>query len=116
MKKTRIVSCILICLIISMVFVGCGATKEDAIGLWKGSYDYNGNQIDRTMIVNADGSYEETVYYNGSFGRAGTGTWEVKNGKLVLKESGKPGTIEFSLSDNKLKNADGMVLLQKVVE
>ena len=113
MKKVRIVSCVLLCLIISMIIVGCGATYENVVGTWRGSYVYEGNELDRTLIVNSNGNFEYTTYKNGSFSESKSGRWSIESGALILYPSGANYQTEFTLSGNTLKNGDS-VRLQKV--
>ena len=113
MKKVRIVSCVLLCLIISMIIVGCGATYENVVGTWRGSHVYEGNEFDKTLIVNSNGDYEYTVYKNGSFSESESGRWTIESGALILHPSGADYETKFTLSGNTLKNGD-YVRLQKV--
>ena len=107
MKKTIV--CVLLCFIISMILIGCGATKENVVGGWKGSYEYEGNTFDITLTISSNNNYEKVRLKNGTLDIE-IGTWEIENGKLYLCENGKSSRSEYSLSSGTLKNGDSIRL------
>jgi major membrane immunogen (membrane-anchored lipoprotein) len=91
MKKFKfLVVAILIC---SMCFslVACGLSQEDAIGIWSGSYEYNGNQFTQTFALADDGTYVKVTVKNGEISSSEDGTYELKGGTVVLHEDGNTG-------------------------
>ena len=96
--KTRMLSRIIaVVLILSLIFVltACSSDKEmkkKVIGTWV--YD----RLTEEMTFKEDGTFTYNLYGYGT----GTGTYEIKDGKLTLKYDGGntvTGTIDFPNDD-----------------
>lgn len=108
MKKVKIAGCVLICLAFCAILVGCGATKENVVGIWNCSYVHEGNDFEQTLKINSDGSFEKTVKKNGSTTKTVSGKWTIENGELVIKESGEDATTTYKLNGDTLSNGDSI--------
>ena len=98
------IAIILVC-VICLSLCSCGISKEEAIGVWSGSYVYNGNQFSSGFVLSADGTYIQITYKNGNLNSAEEGTYEVKGGKVILHENGDMGiSCEYKYKGGKLVN------------
>ncbi len=99
---------ILICLAVALLactLASCGISEKDVIGTWQGSYVYEGNSFDRTIVIDADGTYGEVCYKNGSYKSSESGEWEISGKEVQLFENGdRSGHTPYNYSDGKLEN------------
>ena len=106
MRKIRLfIAAILICAV-CLSLCACGLKKSDAVGVWSGTYTYNGNQFSCGFVLDQDGSYAKITYKNGSLSSSETGTYEVKGGKVILHKDGKSGvSTEYKYKGGNLVNS-----------
>ena len=98
MKKVKsLISIILVC---SFCFClsSCGNLKrydvdteedtvfdeEDAEGTWTGTYFYDGNSMFVELVLNKDGTYDETLHRNGRLYKNETGRWKIVGDEVRL--------------------------------
>ena len=85
----------------------CGISRDEAVGTWSGTYEYNGNQFAVAFVLKGDGDYSKVVYKNGSLSSAEEGTWEVQGGKVILHENGNMGSsTKYTYKGGALVNND----------
>ena len=105
MKKIKIMILVALVCLICISLCACGISKEDAVGLWSGTYVYEGNQFACAFVLTEGGDYYKETFKNGSLSSSEIGTYEVKNGKVILHEDGNMGiSTEYKYSGGKLVN------------
>lgn len=104
MKKRAV--WILALLLIAGLLAGCGGLTEDkAVGTWTASWELEGKQFASSLKLKENGSFERTISQDGYPSELESGTYEITDGKLICRLSGRPGVcIEFSYSGAQLKN------------
>ena len=82
-------------LVLSIVFMICGCGKtiksDDLVGVWIGSWEYNGNHIEMGIQFDSDGTYGKISYSNGSVADVEEGTYEIKGSKVICYVNGDSG-------------------------
>ena len=87
MKKIISLSLILIML---LSFASCGLSKETVIGVWTGSYEYNGNSFELTISVYESGSFSKESIKNSSETKTVKGNWKIEGNDLLLTHYDDP--------------------------
>ena len=82
----------------------CGISKDKAVGSWSGTYEYNGNQFSVDFVLEANGQYFKETYKNGSLDSMEDGTWEVREGKVILHEYGDIAYTKYTYRGSALSN------------
>ena len=93
--------------IITVFFVcGCGSiTSGDLIGVWSGSWEYEGNQINSSIEFERNGDFIKVTYNNGNLASSEEGTYVIKGKEVICQVDGNSGnTIPFKYSGGKLVN------------
>lgn len=103
MKKTLSV---ILLVVLCLSLASCAVTKKDLVGTWTGSWTYEGNAIERTIVLEDDGTYRSTIYQNGSFAKAESGVYEIDGNSISLHETGEMGYSVFDYKGGKLVNGD----------
>lgn len=102
MKK--MISLVLV-LALCLSLVACGISEEELAGTWTGSWTYNGNSFDRTLIFDDDGNYESIMYKNGELYKTESGTYEISGNNVDLHPGGDEGqTTPYKVKGGKLVN------------
>ena len=100
----RLLSIFLVCAL-CFCLSACGISKEDAVGTWSGTYEYNGNMFAVAFVLDAGGDYAEVTYKNGTLSSVEEGTWEIDGGKVVLHKDGNTGiSVVYSYKGGALVN------------
>lgn len=100
----RLISIILVCAF--YISQGsCGISKEDTVGTWSSTYEYDGYMIDVSFVLDEDGDYAKVTYQDGSLSSIEAGTWEIRGGNVILHRNGNTGVSEiYSYKDGVLVN------------
>ena len=104
MKK--IIKITSICLILTLALsflVGCSVDKQEVVGTYVGSYEYNGNIFTKTIGLDNDGTYTELTLKNGEYSSLESGDYEIKGSKIRLYDSDS-ATYHGSWTEYKYKN------------
>lgn len=105
MRTTKRLTAIILVFAICVCLTACGISKEDAVGTWSGTYEYNGNLFAVAFVLDADGDYAKATYKNGSLSSIEEGTWEIDGGKVVLHKDGNTGvSVIYSYKNGALVN------------
>ena len=104
MKKS--IAILLVLAAIMVILSGCGSkSSEDLIGVWNGSWEYEGSAINATVLLLPTGNYYKTTYKNGNLSSKEAGTYELKGSKVCLYEDGNKGKLtEYKYNGSTLKN------------
>ncbi len=104
MKNNKVVAILILALIVSVVFVGCGGGSPKIAGYWESlgidagdgtiqteflGFSYQGVN---TLLLKKDGTAIQTV-----FGEVVEGVWEEKDGKVVI--SNLSASVVCSIDD-----------------
>ena len=107
MKK--IISALLLICILTLSLASCGVSKDKLIGMWRGEWEYNGNDIISVFELKEDGTYTEITFKRSahatdySISSTENGTYEIKGKKVRLSDA--PGSAtEFTYKNGKLEN------------
>lgn len=92
MKK--IISMLLV-VAIALSLCACGLDLGDVVGVWVAQYTYNGNEFSVSIHLNADGTYQKTIFSNGSFKDAVFGSYSLDGKTLILYENNPPSQTEY---------------------
>lgn len=111
MKKCIAIS---LCLLLCLAAIACGGIKEAEIKghTWGGSWEQDGITYTREMTFAADGTFSGTFTLNGEETPI-SGTWKLEKGKLIVKDTGGIGYMEFEYMGGKLKNGNDIALEKK---
>jgi len=102
MKKT--IALILV-LVICLSLVACGPSQEDVVGIWTGKWTYEGNTIEKTLLLSPDGTYGALTYKNGALDKLEGGTYEISGKEVELHPDGNTGiTTPYDYKRGKLVN------------
>ena len=105
MRKCRLFIAVILICAICFGLCACGLKESDAVGVWSGTYTYNGNQFSCTFALEGNGKYAKITYKNGSLSSSETGTYEVKGGKVILHKDGNMGvSTEYKYKGGNLVN------------
>lgn len=88
MKNFKRFISIVFVLILCICLCACGSDKKDIVGSWAGTWEFKGNQISCSIVLDENGEYSKTTLKNGVVSGSETGTWELKNEELHLHENG----------------------------
>lgn len=99
---------LLIAITIILSLAACGSSSSDSgelIGVWSGSWEYAGRDINCSVQFKRDGTYVDNTYVNHELQTPETGTWEMKGNKVILYIDGNKGHLqEYKYSGGKLIN------------
>lgn len=103
MKKT---AALILVLAMCLSLAACGSVQiEDLKGVWTGSWEYKGADIEMAVEIDGSGNYVQTSYRNGEFSKTEKGTVAVEGNKVICQINGNPGdTIEYKYSGGTLTN------------
>lgn len=106
MKKIRLVAMLMVISVFLMsTLSGCGAKEADVVGIWTGSWTYEGNSISKTLIVTPDHEYASEITNSSTGTKYETGIWEIQGGELKLHPNGNKGqTTAYKYKGGKLEN------------
>ena len=91
-------------LLIILVLTGCGSiTSGDLIGVWSGSWEYEGKQINSSIQFERNGDYEKVTYTDGSLSSTDDGSYTIEGNKGILKSNQNGSTSPYTYSGGKLK-------------
>ena len=91
-------------LIITILLCGCGSVSSgDLIGVWSGSWEYEGKQINSSIQFERNGDYEQVTYTDGSLSSTEDGTYTIEGNKVILKDNQFGSTSPYTYSGGKLK-------------
>ena len=94
-------------LALSMVFAlcACGDPPDPnvLVGVWRGTYEWEGDHYEVSIEFKSDGTYEKTMDKNNSPLKTETGTYTEEGSEVVLKAS-TMGKTTYSFSNGKLTN------------
>ena len=84
-KKTlRMLALCMAMLLMALTLTACGPSEEEVVGLYGGSYEYNGNTYSVGIVITAEGRYAKSTLKNGESNGSEVGDWEVKGSKVIL--------------------------------
>lgn len=106
MKKIRICLALVLICAVCISICACGLNKEDVIGVWSCTYEFDGSEFYNEFTLSADGTYSKTVHKNGSISSNESGTWTIEGNKVCLFESENSANTEYTYRGGKLINAD----------
>lgn len=95
---------LLLALVMVLALCGCGLSSGDLVGVWNGSWEYNGNMINEIIAFESNGHYEKAVYINGNPYSTESSTYEIKGNKLILHKNDDTGYTEYKYHNGKLTN------------
>ncbi len=72
--------------LITFIAVSC-LEKNDVVGVWTGSYTYNGNSYTVSISLKENGDYAKLMYKNGYYYSFETGDYEVSGNSIRLYDS-----------------------------
>ena len=106
MKKLKSIAIISLVVIICLSFAACGSklTKQKAVGVWHGTYEYNGNDFEVTFSLEANGDFERITLKNGDLYKTTTGYYEIKGNKLEMHTDGEDGVTPYKYNGKALVN------------
>ena len=91
-------------LLIILMLNGCGSIASgDLIGVWSGSWEYEGKQINSSIQFERNGDYEQVTYTDGSLSSTEDGTYTIEGNKVILKDNQFGSTSPYTYSGGKLK-------------
>ena len=85
-KMGRILSLCLVIVMVAGAMTACGIEKEELIGTWSGSYEYEGNQFTVAIVFTAT-QYSKVVMKNGSISSSDVGDYEISGREVKLYAS-----------------------------
>lgn len=91
---------VMMCL--SLCACGSELTSGDLIGVWSGSWEYDGNQFNKSIEFNRDGSFIAATYKNNTLSTVEEGTYTI-DGREVICDLNGPRII-YKYSGGKLEN------------
>lgn len=104
MKK---VVSLLMLAVLTLSLMGCTVAKEDVVGTWAGTWEYNGNSFAKAFVLSEDNTYEAVFYKNGDFHEAETGIYEIDGRTVTLYPNGdKDMGTPYDYENGNLVNAD----------
>lgn len=93
---------LILALIMILSLAACGSSKSSIeesggiVGVWNGSWEYEGNNYNESVEFMRDGTYDCIRYENNKKIRTEKGTYTVDGSKVVLKDnSGGKRTWEY---------------------
>ena len=102
-NSVKIISLVIVMSIIATMLLSCGASGEDIVGTWKGTWTYNGATYENTICIYNDGTYSSTTYKNGLWNDYESGGWEIDGKEVRLYE----GSITYKGSYKVYKYKNG---------
>ena len=79
---------IMLLLTLCVCFCSCGSDVDNLIGTWGGKWEFKGNMISVSIVLEENGQYSATTSKNGTFSSSKTGSWELNGEELRLHENG----------------------------
>lgn len=106
MKKCKNLAVgVLLCAIV-LSLCACGISREEAVGTWSGTYEYNGNRFSVAIVLDENRTYAKAVYKNQSLSSSETGTYEIDGGDVVLHKYGDASMVIYEYKNGALVNND----------
>lgn len=103
-KRICMLSIVITILIITALLNGCGSVSSgDLIGIWSGSWEYEGKQINSSIQFERDGSYVQITYTDGNLSSTEDGTYTIEGKKVLLIDNQYGSTSPYNYSNGKLK-------------
>jgi|GEM_PF-1217622 len=104
-KKLKFTAVFLALVTILMTLTSCAApTTDEVAGIYKGSYDYNGNSFTVTIVITENNTYTKHVSKNGNTPTAEIGSYEIDGNKILCKKYGEDSVTVYKYSKNTLTN------------
>lgn len=79
----KIVIAVVIAFLVGFIAVS-GLEEDDVVGMWSGSYSYNGNSYSVAFELKENGRYSKATFKNGRMHDFEVGDWDVKGGSVYL--------------------------------
>ncbi len=106
----RIISILLLVCILALSMSSCSVSEKKLIGIWRGDWEYNENEIRCIFELKEDGTYSEVTFKrkagsNGDFYISSTesGYYEIKGKEVSLCDSPGSRTV-YKYKSGKLEN------------
>ncbi len=106
MKTVKIAIVMLLIFSLGLSMVACAISKEDVVGTWKGSWNYNGYRYSKTLVLKSDGSYSFDLNRDGRLYDDETGLYEVDGNKVTLYPHYGNGKTVYTYDDDKLVSGE----------
>lgn len=109
MKKVlkAISLCTVLVMLLSLL-AGCSVSKDDLVGTWTGSWEYNGKKITSAIVFKADGTYGMSTLSGWDVSSSEAGEYEIKGNKVILYDSSSAvyhgNYMELTYRNGKLEN------------
>ena len=92
-------------MVLSLAACGSKLASGDLIGIWSGSWEYDGKDINCSIEFDRDGTYANVVYQNNSVASKEKGTYTIDGNKVILYENGNKGiSTTYQYKNGKLTN------------
>lgn len=105
MKFVKSFVTVAVLLAICLSLVACSLSRKDVVGTWTASWTYNGNSIQKTIVIREDGTYTSTIYRNSKHYETETGTYSIDGKELNLHPNGDKGqSTPYDYKNGKLDN------------
>ena len=103
MKRAIVILLVLVMVLSLAACAGSKTTSGDFIGVWSGSYEWEGDNYNKSIEFERDGTYSSVLYKNNSLVKTEKGTYTIDGSKVVLKDN-SGGSTTYKYSDGKLTN------------
>lgn len=101
MKK--IIAFLLALAIVSML-VACSISSGDLIGIWSGSWEFDGHTINNSVQFKRDGTYYEVTYRDHTLASTEEGTYTIDGNKVMCEDNVFHGITTYKYFHGKLTN------------
>lgn len=104
-KKLKLTTLFLSLVMFLMTLTSCAApTAEDLAGIYKGSYEYNGNSFTVAILFTDDYTYTKSTSKNGNTPTAELGKYEIDGNEIICTPYGSSSSTVYKYSKNTLTN------------
>ena len=97
---------LILLVVLCLSLAACTASKDDLVGTWSGSWEYEGNLFVETFTLTENGTYTSTLYKNGNLNKTESGTYEIDGNTVDLHPTGEGSWTSYDYKGGKLINND----------
>ena len=88
--KKRIFAAILAATLLLSLLVACSSKPASVVGTYTGTYTYEGNQFEVTIVLGEDNQYTYVSYKNGQSNKTQSGEYDLKGSEVRCYDPSVP--------------------------